>query len=66
VHANDDKRRLRNLKKAVKRKGNKHRRNTLKRQLQRDPQEAHLAEEDLGGSQSRDMNRLERPVDGSD
>jgi hypothetical protein len=66
MYGNDDKRKLRNLKKALKRKGNKHRRNTLKRQLRQDPQEAHLAEEDLGGSQFRDMNRLDRPVDGSD
>ena len=63
---NDDKRKLRELKKAVKRKGKKHRRYALKRQLQQDPQEAHLAEEDLGGSESRNMNRLNRPVDGSE
>jgi hypothetical protein len=66
MHGNDDKRKLRELKRAIKRKGNKHRRHTLKRQLQQDPQEAHLAEEDLGGSESRDMNRLDRPVEGSD
>ena len=66
VNANDDKRKLRELKKAVKRRGNKHRRYALKQQLRQDPQEAHLAEEDLGGNKSREMNRLNRPVDGSD
>jgi hypothetical protein len=66
MYANDDKRKLRNLKKAVKRKGNKHRRNELKRQLRNDPEDAHLAEEDLGSSKSRDMNAMDRPVDGSD
>lgn len=66
MHGNDDKRKLRELKRAIKRRGNKHRRHTLKRQLQQDPQAAHLAEEDLGGSESRNMNRLDRPVDGSD
>ncbi|MCI0682369.1 MAG: hypothetical protein L0Y71_09710 [Gemmataceae bacterium] len=62
----DDKRKLRILKKAVKRAGNKHRRHSLKRQLQENPDEAHLAEEDLGGNASRNMNALDRPVDGTD
>jgi hypothetical protein len=66
MQGNDEKRKLRELKRAIKRKGNKHRRHTLKRQLRDDPQEAHRAEEDLGGSESRNMNRLNRPVDGSD
>jgi len=66
MHGNDDKRRLRNLKKAVKRKGNKHRRYALKRQLRQEPDEAHRAQEDVGSSQSRSLNRLDRPVDGSD
>jgi hypothetical protein len=66
MHGHDDKRKLRELKRAVKRKGNKHRRHALKRQLKQEPHEAHLAEEDLGGSESRNMNRLDRPVDGSD
>jgi hypothetical protein len=64
--ARDDKRKLRTLKRAVKRAGNKHRRHTLKRQLERNPEEAHLAEEDLGGNPSRNLNALERPVDGSE
>ena len=62
----DDKRKLRELKRAIKRDGNKHRRNALKRQLQQDPAEAHFAEEDLGGSKSQAMNGLDRPVDGTD
>ena len=62
----DDKRQLRNLKRAVKRDGNKHRRHALKRQLAANPEEAHLAKEDLGGSQSKNMNAMDRPVDGSD
>ena len=62
----DDKRQLRNLKRAVKRAGNKHRRQSLKRQLERNPAEAHEAKEDLGGSLSRNMNGLDRPVDGSE
>jgi hypothetical protein len=66
MYGNDDKRKLRELKKAIKRKGNKHRRHALKRQLQQDPRQAHLAQEDLGGSESRNMNRLDRPVDGSE
>lgn len=66
MNARDDKRKLRELKRAVKRKGNKHRRHSLKRQLRRDPEEAHLAGEDLGGSESRSMNAMDRPVDGAD
>ena len=66
MSGNDDKRKMRELKKAVKRSGNKHRRNSLKRQLQQNPEEAHLAKEDLGGSESQDFNGLDRPVDGSD
>jgi hypothetical protein len=62
----DDKRKLRNLKRAVKRDGNKHRRNALKRQLQQSPEEAHLASEDLGGSASRNLNGLDRPVNGDE
>lgn len=60
----DDKRQLRNLKRTVKRSGNKHRRSALKRQLRANPEEAHRAEEDLGGSESKNMNALDRPADG--
>jgi hypothetical protein len=62
----DDKRKLRNRKRTVKRDGNKHRRNALKRQLQQSPEEAHLAAEDFGGSASRSLNGLDRPVDGGE
>ncbi len=62
----DDKRMLRELKRTVKRAGNRHRRNALKRQLQRSPDEAHLAKEDLGGNTSSNLNGMDRAVDGSD
>lgn len=66
MSAQDDKRQIRNLKRAIKRRGNKHRRHELKDQLREAPDEAHLAEEDLGGRESRRLNGLDRPVDGSD
>ncbi|HEV3237686.1 MAG TPA: hypothetical protein VGZ25_11900 [Gemmataceae bacterium] len=62
VTQRDDKRKLRILKRTVKRDGNKHRRNALKRQMEKNPEEAHLAEEDLGGSESKGLNALDRPV----
>jgi hypothetical protein len=58
----DDKRQMRALKRAVKRAGNKHRRQELKRQLRDNPEDAHLAEEDLGGCESSTLNGLDRPV----
>ncbi len=60
----DDKRKLRALKRAVKRDGNKHRRHAFKQQLRQNPEEAHLAQEDLGKGVSRDLNGLDRPADG--
>ncbi len=66
MHANDDKRRLREQKKALKRSGNKHRRYAFKRQLEQNPTEAHIAQEDLGGRDSQGMNGMDRAVDGSD
>ena len=63
VTRRDDKRQLRNLKRTVKRSGNKHRRNALKRQLRENPEEAHRAEEDFGGDESKNMNALDRPPD---
>ena len=59
----DDKRTLRNLKRAIKRDGNKHRRNALKQQLRECPEDAHLAEEDFGGRTSSSMNGLDRRPD---
>jgi hypothetical protein len=53
--ARDDKRQLRKLKRAVKRDGNKHRRQDLKRKLREHPEEAHHDEENLGRSSSEGM-----------
>jgi len=61
MRRNDDKRKLRELKRAVKRSGNKHRRNAFKRQLRASPNEAHLAEEDFGRNTSKELNTLDRP-----
>ena len=61
----DDKRLIRELKRVIKRDGNKHRRAELKRQLRDNPEEAHRAEEDLGGRESKALNGMDRPVDGA-
>ena len=60
----DDKRLIRTIKRAVKRDGNKHRRRALKADLREHPEDAHLAEEDLGGQTSEHFNGIHRPVDG--
>ena len=62
----DDKRQLRILKRTVKRAGNKHRRHDLKRSLHEKPEEAHFAEENLGGNVSRDLNALDQPPNSGD
>ena len=54
-----EKRELRKIKRAVKRAGNKHRRQSLKRQLAENPEEAAEAEEDLGRHRSADWNGLD-------
>ena len=54
-----DKRRLRDLKRAIKKRGNKHRRQELKRTLAENPEEAAEAEEDLGKHRSDRLNRLD-------
>ncbi|HVL14645.1 MAG TPA: hypothetical protein VM529_18880 [Gemmata sp.] len=54
-----DKRRLRDLKRAIKKRGNKHRRQELKRTLAENPAEAAEAEEDLGKHRSDRLNRLD-------
>jgi hypothetical protein len=54
-----DKRRLRDLKRAIKKRGNKHRRQELKRTLAENPDEAAEAEEDLGKHRSDRLNRLD-------
>jgi hypothetical protein len=54
-----DKRRLRDLKRAIKKRGNKHRRQELKRNLAENPDEAAHAEEDLGKHRSERLNQLD-------
>jgi hypothetical protein len=54
-----DKRKLRDLKRAIKKRGKKHRRAELKRTLAENPEEAAEAEEDLGKHRSDRLNRLD-------
>ena len=54
-----DKRRMRELKRAIKRAGKKRRRNQLKRNLADSPDEAHKAEVDYGRNTSTGLNRLD-------
>ena len=54
-----DKRKMREIKRAVKKRGNKHRRAELKRTLSANPEEAAHAEEDLGGYNSSALNKLD-------
>lgn len=54
-----DKRKMREIKRAVKKRGNKHRRAELKRALSENPEEAAHAEEDLGGYNSSALNKLD-------
>ena len=51
-----DKRKLRQLKKAIKRAGNKTRRQSLKRDLVENPEEAHRSEFEFGRDSSTGMN----------
>jgi hypothetical protein len=55
-----DKRKLRKLKQMLKRRGSKHRRADLKKQLADNPEEAAHAEEDLGRSRSDTLNGLDQ------
>ena len=55
-----DKRRMRDLKRAVKKRGNKHRRQELKRTLSENPEAAAEAEEDLGKHRSDRLNGLDQ------
>jgi hypothetical protein len=55
-----DKRRLRELKRAIKRSGNKSRRQKLKRDLVEQPEEAHESEHDFGRNSSTGLNGLDR------
>ena len=54
-----DKRMLRDIKRALKKRGNKHRRAELKKNLANNPEEAAHAEEDLGGYRSDTLNKLD-------
>ncbi len=55
-----DKRRLRKLKRDVKHAGNKHRRQQLKRDLREKPDEAHRSEERFGRNQSSGFNGMDQ------
>jgi hypothetical protein len=54
-----EKRRLRQLKRDIKRAGKKKRRGQLKRDLREKPEEAHWSEETVGRNSSRFLNRLD-------
>jgi hypothetical protein len=56
-----DKKMLRNIKRELKKRGNRHRRRQLDRDLQKNPEESHFAEEDLGGYLSETMNKIDNP-----
>jgi hypothetical protein len=55
-----DKRRLRELKRAIKRAGNKSRRQQLKRDLVENPRETHHAEFDFGLDSSAGLNGMDQ------
>lgn len=55
-----DKRMIRKLKSALKKRGNKHRRAHLKQTLADNPDEAAHAEEDLGRHRSAGLNGLDK------
>ena len=55
-----DKRMIRKLKSAIKKRGNKHRRAQLKQTIADNPEEAAHAEEDLGRHRSATLNGLDQ------
>ena len=55
-----DKRTMREVKRAVKKRGNKHRRQELKKSLAENPEEAAHAEENLGRFRSDALNGMDR------
>ena len=59
VMKNEDKRRLRQLKRDIKRAGNKRRRQHLKRELRERPEDAPHSAFDFGRSSSSGLNRLD-------
>jgi hypothetical protein len=54
-----DKRQMRDLKRALKKRGNKHRRQQLKRDLAENPESAAETEENLGKHRSDRLNGLD-------
>jgi hypothetical protein len=66
-----EKRRLRQMKRAIKKAGQKSRRQSLKRDLTKNPEEAAHSEETFGRNSSAGLNGLDndatrRPHDGTD
>lgn len=55
-----DKRKMRKLKQAIKRRGSKHRRADAKRNLAENPDEAAHAEENFGRYSSESMNGMDK------
>lgn len=55
-----DKRQLRELKRAKKKRGNKHRRQGLDKQLRTNPEAAHEAEETFGRHTSEGLNGMDQ------
>jgi len=55
----DEKRQLRALKRAIKKAGNKHRRQQLKRDLNQNPEEVAHREDDLGRHRSNTLNGID-------
>lgn len=55
-----EKRKLRELKRAVKKRGNKHRRQQLKRDLAENPEGAANSEEKLGRFRSEEFNGIDK------
>ena len=55
-----DKRQLRDLKRALKKRGNKHRRQQLKRDLAENPEGAAETEPDLGRHRSSEFNGIDQ------
>jgi len=55
-----EKRKLRELKRSIKKRGNKHRRQELKKTLAENPEEAAHVEEDFGRHCSAEMNGIDK------
>jgi hypothetical protein len=58
-HNRKDKKRLRELKRKIKRSGNKKARADLKRDLATNPEEAHFGQVERGGRRSENLNGLD-------